>query len=169
MWRGGREVREDTSARAVPNASASAPGATLPHGAASSAQSTTVPEDNASPFVEFAHGTTHELGLNVINIGLSYTAGRAAELGSKEPGSFFTVKVNPSNPYEALSVAASWGARRGGSVSVVLLRLPQPVVESLEAAGSLVHNTIPVESIFRPVSFDVVNREAQWSIVAVRG
>jgi len=126
-------------------------------------------ESCIDPLIEFAHGTTRESGLNIVDKGLNYDDAVNAMLGSKEPGSFFTVKVNPSEPYEALTAAASWGARHGRSVSVVLLRLPQSVIESLEAARSLVHTADPVQSVFRRASFDIVNREAQWDILHVRG
>jgi len=130
---------------------------------------TTPLESSVDPLVEFAHGTTRESGLNIVDKGLNYDDAVDAMLGSKEPGSFFTVKVDPSEPYEALSAAASWGARHGSSVSIVLLRLPRPVIESLEAARSLVHTADPMQSVFRRASFEIVNREAQWDILHVRG
>jgi len=119
--------------------------------------------------VEFAHGTTRESGLNIIDKGINYEDSINAKLWSKEPGSFFTVRVDPSNPYKALSAAASWGARHGGSVSVVVVRLPQSVVERLEAARSLVDTINPVQAVFRPESFEVVNNVAQFAIIHVRG
>lgn len=127
------------------------------------------PENSGEEFVEFAHGTTRESGLDIVDNGVNYEAGVEAMFGSKEPGSFFTVRVDPSQPYEALSTVASWGARHGGSVAVVIVRLPQAVVERLEAAGLLVHRIRPMESIFRPRSFETVNHEAEWDIIHVRG
>jgi len=129
----------------------------------------TAGQDNGDLFIEFAHGTTRESGLNILAKGVSYEDSISAMFWSKEAGSFFTVRVDPSNPYGALSAAASWGARHGGSVSVVLIRLPRSVVQSLEAATSLVYTIEPVQAVFKPASFDTVNNAAQFSIVHVRG
>ncbi len=86
-------------------------------------------------------------------------------VGSVEPGSFFTITVNPSNPSEALSTAAFWAKRHDGPLCVLVCRLRRPVVDSLEGAGSLIHTIEPTQSIFRPASFKTVNREAEWIIV----
>jgi hypothetical protein len=41
-------------------------------------------------------------------------------------------------------------------------------VEQLEQAHLLVHNSIPVESIFKPASFGVINTyRADWYIIEV--
>lgn len=126
-------------------------------------------DDNTRDYLEFAHGTTRESGERIVDNGLSYQAGIAAMFGSREPGSFFTVRVDPSDPYEALSYAASWGTRHGSTVSVVICRLPRAIVEHLEATGALVHVTHPPQSVFRPSSFQAVNHEAQWDIIHVSG
>ena len=124
-------------------------------------------EDGTDRFVDFAHGTTCESGLGIITDGLNHDAGIGAMVGSQEPGSFFTVKVNPDDPMAALETAAFWGKRHGDAGCVVVCRLPQSVVEGLESAGSLVHTSIPYQSVFRPGSFGIVNREAQWFMVNV--
>lgn len=123
--------------------------------------------DDDDDHVEFAHGTTREAGIKILDRGIDYDAGLQAMFGSKKPGSFFTIKIDPSRPYEALDTAAAWGARHGGAVSVVLLRLPQSIVDGLEASGSLTHNIHPVESIFHPRSFETVNRQGEWNILHI--
>ena len=60
--------------------------------------------NGAGEFVDFAHGTTRQSGKNIIN-GLNRAESLKAMFGSKEPGSFFTVRIDPSDPSEALSAA----------------------------------------------------------------
>lgn len=118
-------------------------------------------------FVDFAHGTTVESGRTIIADGINRDAGIAAMVGSQEPGSFFTVKVNPADPAAALETAAYWGSRHEGERCVTICRLPQSVIGSLESAGVLIHTRVPYQSIFRPGSFETVNREARWFLVNV--
>ena len=127
-----------------------------------------VQSEEAPHFVEFAHGTTHGPAADITTNGLNRDALLAGDVGSRRPGSFFTIRVDPANPYEALGTAASWGGRHEGDVCVVICRLPTSVVSDLEGAGTLVHRARPNESIFHPDSFATVNREAIWKILNAR-
>jgi len=120
---------------------------------------------NVGGTVDFAHGTTRASAVNIVDNGLSYDAGLEHIVGSVEPGSFFTIKVNPSNPSEALSTAAFWAKRHDGPLCVLVCRLPRSVIGNLEGAASLIHTIEPTQSIFRPASFEAMNREAEWIIV----
>jgi len=131
----------------------------------------------SEPLVDFAHGTTPEYVANIRSGGISREAGLQALFGSSEPGSFFTTRVDRYATWqEALSEAASWGARRylggPGPISLVIVRLPESVVRSLEAGGSLVdyfNNGNYFESKFAPESFDIVNSYRHlWDVIKVR-
>jgi len=123
----------------------------------------------AGEFVDFAHGTTRQSGQNIIINGLNRAESLKAMFGSKEPGSFFTVRIDLADPSEALSAAAGWASmRHGGEICVVICRLPQSVVEGLESSRLLVHTIGPTQSVFRPGSYAIVNREARWFIANVR-
>ena len=133
--------------------------------ATASTANTAVSAHNVGRVVDFAHGTTRASAVNIVDSGLSYEAGLEHMVGSVEPGSFFTIRVNPSNPSEALSTAAFWAKRHDGPLCVLICRLRKSLVDNLEGDGSLIHTIGPTQSVFRPASFGVVNREAEWIIV----
>jgi len=124
--------------------------------------------ENGGDYVDFAHGTTRVSGQNILDKGLNHEDTLISEAYSHAPGSFFTVKVDPSDPRTALEVAADWAKRHEGDLCVVVCRLPRTVVNGLENAGSLVHTTIPYQSTFYPESFDAVNQNATWFWVDVQ-
>jgi len=121
--------------------------------------------DNADDVVDFAHGTTRASAADIVANGLSYEMGLKNMAGSVEPGSFFTIRIDPSDPSEALSTAAFWAKRHDGPLGVLICRLPRSVVRNLEGSGALIHTVGPTQSIFRPASFDTVNRDAEWIVV----
>jgi RHS repeat-associated protein len=116
-------------------------------------------------YVDFAHGTSREHAHAIIDRGLDAGAIRSAEFGSREPGSFFTVRVDPDDRAEAIETALFWGQRhtkRQEDACVIVCRLPVEVVGDLERAGSLRHDIAPRQSVFRPDAFPTVNANAQW-------
>jgi hypothetical protein len=120
--------------------------------------------------IDFAHGTQRTYATRIVNDGVSRDEILRHSVGSHEPGSFFTVQIDQSNPMGALETAAAWGARHGGATVVLVCRLPAAVVRELERAGSLVYTDVPNQAVFRYDAFETVNRNAQWFIVrAVRG
>jgi len=62
--------------------------------------------DNADDVVDFAHGTTRASAADIVANGLSYEMGLKNMAGSVEPGSFFTIRIDPSDPSEALRTRA---------------------------------------------------------------
>ncbi len=126
---------------------------------------TQISGDDADDVVDFAHGTTRASATDIMVNGPSYETGLKNMTGSVEPGSFFTIRIDPSNPSEALSTAAFWAKRHDGPLCVLICRLPRSVVGDLEGGGALIHTVGPTQSIFRPASFDVVNRAAAWVVV----
>lgn len=121
--------------------------------------------DNADDVVDFAHGTTRASAADIVANGLNYEAGLKNMAGSVEPGSFFTIRIDPSDPPTALSTAAFWAKRHDGPLCVLICRLPRSIVGNLEGSGALIHTIGPTQSIFRPASFDFVNRAAEWIVV----
>lgn len=119
-------------------------------------------------FFEFAHGTIREHAEQILRYGLSFEASQRHQVGSRAPGSFFTVRVDPAEPEAALETAAFWGSRHAGEVCVLICRLPVGLVRRLERQRSLVHTAGPSQSVFFPRSFDAINREAQWYIYGER-
>jgi hypothetical protein len=111
---------------------------------------------------DFAHGTTLESGQNIVNNGLDRVASNANLVGSKAPGSFFTVPVNPADKMAALETAGSWGSRHGGETCVIVCRLPNNVVADLERQGWLTRTEAPLQAAFHPNAFPIVNRFAEW-------
>lgn len=72
-------------------------------------------------------------GRNIVGNGLDEAAPLANLYGSKAPGSFFTVPVDPTDTAAALETAATWGLRHGDDACVVVCRLPSSTVADLEA------------------------------------
>lgn len=134
-----------------------------------SAEDPAVSGNGGGDFIDFAHGTTSTSAQNIVDNGLNRDAALAAMVGSREPGTFFTVQVDPLNTNEALELAASWATRHNPQdICIVICRLPRSVVESLESSRLLVHRFQPHESVFRPDSYDIVNREATFFSFKVR-
>ena len=117
-------------------------------------------EGSQDDFVKFAHGTNRSGGQQILAMGVNETASVAAMAGSREPGSFFTVEINPFNPLVALETAAFWDGRHGKDVCIVLCCLPSTVVRALEQLSppALIHEVKPTQSIFRPRSFGIINQ-----------
>jgi len=159
-----RAAAVDTATLDVPVASPTEEGGVAAVSAATAAD-TRISGGDADDVVDFAHGTTRASAADIMASGLSYEAGRKNMAGSVEPGSFFTIRINPSAPSEALSTAAFWGKRHDGPLCVLICRLPRSVVEDLEGGDTLIHTVGPTQSIFRPASFDAVGREAEWIVV----
>jgi hypothetical protein len=118
-------------------------------------------------YVDFAHGTRCDYAEQIVRRGPSRAAILRNTVGSHEPGSFFTVRVDPSDPAAALETAATWGARHSGEICVLVCRLPTGIVRQLEQAAALAHTDVPYQSVFRPRAFAAVRRHAQWFIVPV--
>jgi hypothetical protein len=118
-------------------------------------------------YSDFAHGTRSDYAERIVRHGPSRAASLRNTVGSHEPGSWFTVRVDPTDPVAALETAASWGARHPGETCVLVCRLPTSVVRQLEEAGALAHTDVPFQSVFRPESFATVRRHAQWFIVSL--
>lgn len=115
---------------------------------------------------DFAHGTNPANGSNIVNNGLSEAAANASrQLPSKAPGSFFTVPVDPADPMAAVQAAQQWGMRAGGQTCVVICRLPKSVVATLEQQGLLVRTEVPVQAVFDPRSYPLVNQHAEWILM----
>jgi hypothetical protein len=75
------------------------------------------------------------------------------------------VRVDPADPGAALETAAFWGARHAAAdepLCVVVCRVPRSVVERLESSGLLQHTDVPVQSVFHPGAFPILNQEASW-------
>ena len=117
--------------------------------------------------VDFAHGTTGAFADDILERGVSEDAIRAAEFGSRSPGSFFTVPVDPRNPMAAVDAAQGWAAsRQVPDVCVVVCRLPSGVVKNLEQLGQLTYRSIPNEAVFSPESFDTINAfRDMWKVM----
>jgi Pretoxin HINT domain len=113
-------------------------------------------------FEDFAHGTTTQSGQDIVNNGLNTAASKANLFGSKAPGSFFTVPVNQADKQAALETAAFWGSRHGGQTCVIVCRLPKNVVADLESRGLLSRTETPVQAVFHPDAFPIINQHAQW-------
>lgn len=101
-------------------------------------------------------------GRNIVGNGLDEAAPLANLYGSKAPGSFFTVPVDPTDTAAALETAATWGLRHGDDACVVVGRLPSSTVADLEARGLLQRTASPVQAAFHPDAFSAVNRVAEW-------
>ena len=158
----GVEAAVDTATWGVSNASPSEGGVAAVHTTTADTQTS---GGDADDVVDFAHGTTRASAADIMVNGLSYEAGLKNMAGSVEPGSFFTIRIDPSDPSEALSTAAFWAKRHDGPLCVLICRLPRSVVEDLEGGGALIHTVGPTQSIFRPASFDAVDRAAAWVVV----
>jgi len=158
----GAEAAMDTATLDVSDASPSEGGVAAVHTTTADTQTS---GGDADDVVDFAHGTTRASAADIMVNGLSYEAGLKNMAGSVEPGSFFTIRIDPSDPSEALSTAAFWAKRHDGPLCVLICRLPQSVVEDLEGGGALIHTVGPTQSIFRPASFDAVDRAAAWVVV----
>lgn len=144
-------------------------GHTIGYTVITTAAGATDAENDASDFVDFAHGTAFESASNIVNSGLNREASLTAMVFSKEPGSFFAVKVDPLNPSDALGMAASWATRHNpDDICIVICRLPRSGIESLESSRLLIHTFGPPQSVFRPDAFEIVNREARWFLRRVR-
>ena len=138
-------------------------------GASATDATSTATESGAGQYVDFAHGTTSASAQDIVSNGINREASLANMVGSREPGSFYTVQVDPLNPTEALELAASWATRHNPQdICIVICRLPVSVVNALEGSRLLVRRFQPPESIFRPDSFDIVNQEATWFTIKVR-
>ena len=159
----GAEASVSTAAPGVSDASPPEEDAAAVHTATTA--DTQVPGDDADDVVDFAHRTTRVSATDIIANGLSYEAGLRNLAGSVEPGSFFTIRIDLSDPSEALSTAAFWAKRHDGPLCVLICRLPRSAVEDLEVGDALIHTVRPTQSIFRPISFDAVDREAKWIVV----
>ena len=116
----------------------------------------------------FAHGTSPDLGKNIVEEGLNEAAGRAAHRGGLEntPGSFHTVDVAQQDADE---LAAEFGLRRSDQPVVVLVTIPEEVFQTGLANGTIRQRPIRgaadfVETIFDPGSFDAVNSTSTRTI-----
>jgi hypothetical protein len=119
---------------------------------------------NEVGFVEYAHGTIREHAEHIMRHGLSSQESLRHQVGSRAPGSFFTVRVDSAQPAAALETAAFWGSRHEGEVCVLICRLPIGLVRRMERQKLLVHTVGPTQSVFFPRAFDTINRTAQWYI-----
>ncbi|WP_410659208.1 SpvB/TcaC N-terminal domain-containing protein [Amycolatopsis sp. lyj-112] len=127
-------------------------------------------DDDDDDYVDFAHGATTESATDIMTNGLSKAKSLQNLVGSQDPGSFYTIRIDPADPMAALQTAASWGSRhKPGPWSVLVLSLPAHAVDSLEAAGLLRTDYTPYQSVFKPESFPIIaallaSGEARWSI-----
>src|SRR5206468_9901312 len=80
-------------------------------------------------YVEFAHGTTVASARDIARHGLSERRARRRKVWSYQPGSFYTVLIDPYDVQGSLEYALSWGTRHAGSLAVLKLRLPRAIVE----------------------------------------
>ncbi|MCX4099213.1 RHS repeat-associated core domain-containing protein, partial [Nocardia sp. alder85J] len=120
-------------------------------------------------FRDFAHGTSRAYADNIVDNGLSADAGRDATHGGRmsRPGSFFTHEVDgPDSP--GIQSAYEWGLRvdSNSPSTVIIGRIPEQVYQSLLKDGLIqireVGEGVPLETIFHPDSFEVLNREIEW-------
>jgi RHS repeat-associated protein len=108
-------------------------------------------------FVDFAHGTRRSTAPEIAQNGPNREAIIRNSIGSVEPGSFFTIRVDPANAMESVNAAIGWASiRYGPDVCAVICRVPQVVVTQLEEAELLVHTWKPLQSYFRPGSFGIL-------------
>ena len=121
----------------------------------------------ADRLIDFAHGTTVANAERILDEGVSESAIRGASSGSREPGSFFTIRIDPNDPDAALEHALWWARERhGGECVVVVCSIPEGLADQLERNGLLRNSRQPIESVFRPGSFPLINEyRANWQVV----